>query len=327
MGGVSQLDAHYVNLYVPGCETQPEIPTGDSAMSTNVAGVYITGLFGKSGLLVPTTKELLGSRINDYIFWSVHVHPDGSLYYNDSALAQGGKTNRDIAQPIADLIAAARKARLVSTVWFSIGAGGVSDFANIQAILRSGGKAADNLYANFQAVYALGADGFDLDYEENLTDPVGLISELTIGLNQRMGARLTYCPYYGTSFWIDCLAATYKALRTQPVIGFNLQCYSGGGGNDPRTWTQAIKAAGSLTGVNNPDTFVRPGLAVAGSASMPALTPLQMTQQLNSWGSAGGWIWNSQTVINQQGATKFAISDYATALLNAQGAKASAKAH
>lgn len=296
-------------------------------MNTNVAGVYITGLFGKSGLLVPTTKELLGSRINDYIFWSVHVHPDGSLYYNDSLLAQGGKTNPDIAQPIGDLIAAARKAKLVSTVWFSIGAGGVSDFANIQTILKAGGPVADNLYANFTALYQLGADGFDLDYEENLTDPVGLISELTIGLNQRMGARLTYCPYYDTGFWIDCLAATYKALGTQPVVAFNLQCYSGGGGNDPRTWVQAIQAAGPATGVANPARFVRPGLAVAGSASMPALTPLQMTQQLNHWGAYGGWIWNSANVLNQQSTMKFAISDYATALLNAQGIKASAKAH
>ncbi len=296
-------------------------------MNTNVAGVYITGLFGKSGLLVPTTKELLGSRMNDYIFWSVHVQPDGSLHYNDSPLAKDGKTIPDVAQPIADLIAAARKAKLVGSVWFSIGAGGVSDFANIQTILKTGGKAVDNLYANFQAVYDLGADGFDLDYEENLIDPVGLISQLSVDLNQRMGARLTYCPYYGTSFWIDCLNATYKALKTQPVIAFNLQCYSGGGGNDPRTWTQAIKAAGPVTGVTNPDTFVRPGMAVAGSASMPALTPLQMTQQLNHWDAPGGWIWNSQDVITRQGAMKFAISDYATALLNAQGARAAAKAH
>jgi hypothetical protein len=312
---------------MPGGAPQPVHRTGDFAMNTNVAGVYITGLFGKSGLLVPTTKELLGSRINGYIFWSVHVQPDGSLNYNDSPLAQGGRTHPDVGQPIADLIAAARKAKLVNSVWFSIGAGGVSDFQNIQAILKAGGKAADDLYANFKAVMALGADGFDLDYEENLTDPVGLISQLSAGLHSRMGAKLTYCPYSGTSFWIDCLTATYKALKTQPVIAFNLQCYSGGGGNDPRTWTQAIKAAGSATGVTRPDRFVRPGLAVAGSASMPAMTPIQMTQQLTQWGCAGGWLWNSETVINQQAARKFAISDYATALINAQGARASAEAH
>jgi hypothetical protein len=286
-------------------------------MTTNLAGVYITGLFGTNGLLAQTQSELLASQMNDYIFWSVHVNADASLHYNDVPLASGGTLDPTTGAGIGGIISAARKAGLARNVWFSIGAGGVSDFQNIQAILSAGGALEDELYANLKALMDLGADGFDLDYEEDLSDPVSLISQFTVGLNQRLGAKLTYCPYYGTTMWIDCLTANMTALGSQPVVGFNLQCYSGGGGNDPRTWVSAITAAGASTGVSDAVSFVRPGMAVAGSPSSPALTPAQMTAQLNSWGSPGGWIWNSANVLNSQPSTGDSIADYASAMLAA----------
>lgn len=288
-------------------------------MSTNVAGVYITGLFGKSGLLGPTKSELLASKMNDYIFWSVHVNPDASLHYNDQPLAANGTLNAAIAGPIGDIVTAAKQAGLVQSVWFSIGAGGVSDFQNIQSILKTGGTLEKTLYANFQALMGLGATGFDLDYEEDLADPSALISELTVGLFEKVGARLTYCPYYNEQMWIEALKANMTALGSQPVDAFNLQAYSGGAGNDPRDWVKAIEAAGSATGVTDPQAFVRPGLAVAGSTSSPAYTPSQMTTQLDSWNAPGGWIWNSANVLNAEPKTGDSIADYAQALLATQG--------
>ncbi|WP_300545482.1 hypothetical protein [Maricaulis sp.] len=287
-------------------------------MSTNVAGVYITGLFGQGGLLTPTKTELLNSKMNDYIFWSVHVNADASLHYNNEPLAENGTLNAATAGPIGDIISDAKQAGLVSSVWFSIGAGGVSDFQNIQSILDKGGTLEKTLYANLKALMGLGATGFDLDYEEDLSDPSAFISRFTVGLNQKLGARVTYCPYYGPQMWIDALIANQKALGRQPVKAFNLQCYSGGGGNDPRTWVQAIRDAGRATGVSDPNGFVRPGMAVAGSVSAPALSPSQMTDQLNGWGSPGGWIWNSANVLKNQQSQGYSIPDYAGALLDAQ---------
>ncbi|WP_291842893.1 hypothetical protein [Maricaulis sp.] len=286
-------------------------------MTTNLAGAYITGLFGKSDLLAPTQSELLASRMNDYIFWSVHVNPDGNLHYNDVPLVTNGVLDPTTGAGIGGIISAARKAGLAQNVWFSVGSGGVSDFQNIQSILNRGGANEANLFANFQVLMDLGADGFDLDYEEYLTEPAGLISRFTIELNQRMGAKLTYCPYYGVSMWIDCLKANMTELGSQPVVGFNLQCYAGGASNDPRIWVQEIHRAGSSIGVSNAQAFVRPGMAVAGSPSAPALTPSQMTAQLNTWQSPGGWIWNTANVLNSQSKTGYSITDYASAMLAA----------
>lgn len=59
-----------------------------------------------------------------------------------------------------------------------------------------------------------------------------------------LGFGITFCPYseYYQSFWTNSL----KALNTSnpgAVKWWNLQCYSGGSGNDPASWAKAITDA------------------------------------------------------------------------------------
>jgi hypothetical protein len=262
---------------------------------------------------------MIGSAMTDYIFWSIHVQANGDLHYNNVAICTGGSTVSSIAGPIQSFIKSARASGAVQSVWFSIGAGGVHDFQAIEQIFANPSSAAyANLFANFKALYALGGDGFDFDYEENITDPVGTIATLGAELHNQLGARITYCPYYGESFWIQCLQATLKKAGSQPVEAFRLQCYSGGTGNDPVVWASALAAAGAgSTGVTNPNAFVRPGMAVSGGSSGPALSPSGMASNIRGWGSSGAWIWNTEEALNAQPSTGYSIADYASAILGA----------
>jgi hypothetical protein len=289
-------------------------------MTNKTAGAYITGLFDSSGYVGgPTETAMIGSAMTDYIFWSIHVQTNGDLHYNNVAICSGGSAVPAVAGPIKTFIQSARAKGAVQSVWFSIGAGGVKDFQAIEQILQNpSGPAYTNLFANFQALFALGGDGFDFDYEESISDPIGTISTLGAELHARLGARITYCPYYGESFWIQCLEATLKMAGSQPVEAFRLQCYSGGTGNDPAAWASALARAGaSSTGVSDPSAFVRPGMATSGGSSGPALSPSGMAANITTWASSGAWIWNTEEVLKAQASTGYSIADYASAILSA----------
>jgi len=284
---------------------------------SKTAGAYVTGLFTHHQWTgAPTQAALAASQLTDYVIWSVHVNTQGDLFYNNEHFASGGVVSPSVGPYIKGLIDAGRSAGALQTVWFSIGAGGVSDFQAIEQILASPGSPAyTNLFKNFAAIYALGADGFDFDYEESIKDPVGTIATLGAELHKQLGALITYCPYWNQPFWIQCLEKTLQIVGSQPVKAYRLQCYSGGAGNDPTDWANTLAAAGSSTGVSDAVAFIRPGLAVAGSASYPSYPPSGMTPLFQRWGSSGGWIWNTEEVMKNYSSTGYSIADYAAAIL------------
>jgi hypothetical protein len=285
-------------------------------MPVGSAGAYITGLFDDRGRWQgeATQAAMVGSATADYIFWSIHVDPDGNLNYNDASIVWDGTLNKKVSAPLRDMIADARVNGAAEAVWFSIGSGGVSDYANIQAILTSGDQSKiDNLYGNLALLKGLGADGFDLDYEELLSDASNLIAELTIGLHQKLGAVITYCPFY-EGVWLPALRRVFQILGRQPVQAYNLQCYSGGAFNYPPDWVATLRKNAKSIGVNNPDCFVRPILAVYGYNSMP-YTPREMTRSLEAWQSMGASVWNTSWIsgANAPGC-QYSMSDYAQAV-------------
>lgn len=277
----------------------------------SVAGAYITGLFNNGQWSGQETEDqLLASEMNDYIFWSLHVSPTGDLNYNNVSLAKGGTLNTAVSGPIQAMIQAAA-GQGVSSFYFSIGAGGVSDWQNIETILDNGGDNQKNLFANLAQLVSLGVTGFDFDYEENISNPVGTISATAELLHKTFGSVITFCPYMDQTMWLNALQQIYDDLGTQPVVAYNLQCYSGGAGNDPKDWINTIQQA-SGTGVSNPPGFVRPGLAVATSGSYPNMDPSQMTSWLQQYTLSGAWIWNSEEVVNGR---EYTLGEYASAIL------------
>jgi hypothetical protein len=282
---------------------------------TAVAGAYITGLFDNGSWIGgPTQQALTASPLNQYVLWALHVDASGNLIYNNSPIVTNGALDTAVSDPIKALIDDGRQNGACNSVYFSIGGWGVHDFTNIAAILAAGGAAESNLFGNLQLLIGLGVDGFDFDNEEFLQDPAGVMSDFSTKLFTDLGAHTSYCPYTNETMWIQALQQTYqKCGNVQPVTAMNLQCYAGGGYNDPTGWITTLAAARS-TGVSDAGLFIRPGLAVAGSASSPALDPSQMTSQLQSWKSQGAWLWNSANVMNNLG-LGYTLADYGQALL------------
>jgi len=295
---------------------------------SNIIGAYITGLFDseKSCKSAVTAKGIAESIMTDYIFWSIHVDPKGNLYYNNVKLVTDGVVSSD-AECLKNVVDMGRESGKLERVWLSIGAGGTQDFTNINTILNACGAEKDNLLCNFKVISDyLGVHGFDYDNEDMIGN-VEVIVNLTKVLHDLdKNYRFSFCPYgasqYFAPYWIKCLQGFYSTLKTQPVVGFNLQCYSGGANSDPIGWMKMVNNSGiNTTGVTDANAFIRPGLAVAGSPSNPAYTPSQMTSKLDNWNSLGAWIWHTENVLNFNEGNP-TIADYASAIMEGVSIKA-----
>jgi hypothetical protein len=188
-------------------------------------------------------------------------------------------------------------------VWLTIGAAvdpnnpqGTSTFTNINNILTQGGQLSRTLLMNFSAIVAavggtgVDAVGIDMDYEEG-GNLASIVANVTIALSRHLGpgCPVTFCPFAAKSDWINALQQVYSTLRSQLVVGFNLQTYAGGSGNKPPDWTAAVKAAQN-TGVPDPGNFIWPIVSCDPTAP-PASSPGQATQNLKTWGSRGASLW------------------------------------
>jgi len=258
-------------------------------MATRVS-LYGNGLFNDPpppGL--PYAKQivqLLEAKFTTALLWSIHVHPNGDLYYNDTPLVQNQqfKLSAEFITNVKTLHGGGVKELLIS-----IGAWGTAtDFTNLDASWNSGGS------ANLQTLFStLPITAVDFDYEGDYgPDAQNLIVDLTKKI-AGLKVGVTYCPYTATSFWTGCLQKVYSDMNSQPVRYMNLQCYAGGAGNDPRSWVSAVKSAGA--GITNPGAFIVPGYWVAnGGEGNTCPTALQSTlASLAGSGIDGAFLWNS----------------------------------
>jgi hypothetical protein len=107
------------------------------------------------------------------------------------------------------------------------------------------------------------------------------------------------------------------------VAWFNLQCYSGGTGEDPTVWAASIKQDQQKNGVADPGTFIIPGYAANNQAGDgPGICPNVFTSTLAPYkGKVGGaFVWNSQHIFDDpapcNGKTA-SVQDYAAAITKA----------
>ncbi len=193
----------------------------------------------------------------------------------------------------------------VAQIYASFGGGdAVEDFATLQKIYEANGNSfgGTTLGQNFQALRntfpAVG--GIDMDCEDNYDRPSFVaFCRVLAG----MGFGLTLCPYASEDFWTDALTA---AERSGPgaVKWRNLQCYSGGAGNDPDARAQAVARAlpGSPTG----------GFIVAGCAADegPSQARAQVSGYAGGAGLGGGFIWNMDDILN----SGYRVGDFVSAI-------------
>jgi hypothetical protein len=287
-----------------------------------IIAVYGNGLFGQND---PTTNnaqlaQIKASQFNSVILWSVHVHDNGDLYYNDTPLVTGGTLNP--ALTYMQSYVAALKQR--GQVWWSVGSWGANDFGNIGKLLKTP-QGRETLTSNFGALLkAMPADGIDFDMEESYdAEMQTTIVQFTLLLGRSLKTSATYCPYMDEPFWLNCLADVFAQNGSQVVQRFNLQCYAGGGGNTTAGWYKTLASFSRPLGIASPSTFISPSNWVqpdgGGQVIPPAAICAFFAQTQMRENAGGGFLWNTSEIFGS-GNTAAA---YAQAVVNGLANKCS----
>lgn len=199
----------------------------------------------------------------------------------------------------------------VTKVFASVGGGGadadgkplVRDFESIKAIYDANGKTFANsvLERNFRLFRKVfpAIDGIDMDCEETY-DPDSFVAFCRMLIE--IGFEITFCPYWNQKFWVDALYALRELHLLRYVKWVNLQCYDGGGSNQPDQWAAAI---GDRFGMPPFKDFVVPGLAARfwNNGAWAGDCPGMITQRFSAYPRdllAGGFLWEMDAIIDAE---------------------------
>lgn len=297
---------------------------------TVMNGAYINGL-DTPATNAATVLAAAGTATTDYILFSLTVQETtkGNIYYGlgGDLLASGGTVQSNAAVLLAPVVVAGTTLGKCQRVWLSIGGADSNTFTNITTILTNGGTAATNLINNLVALatslQALSSKivsvGFDMDNEDApISAVVPLITKLYqagLKLTTPVTFPFTFCPFGDQADWNDALAGVYSSLKVQPVVGYNLQTYSGGTGQDPATWastlTTYITKHPNTTGLTTGDGFILP-IVSCDDTAQPTSTPSQITTNLQGWSSTGASFWATAALL--QSTQKYTWAQYAAAI-------------
>ena len=286
-------------------------------------GAYFNGLDanGQQSAL----SNIPGSVTTDYILFSLNVASGTSADINygwnfGCVLARDGKVTPEVGNILAPIVQAGVSKGTCQRVWITIGAAVwenpppehpeyrqmTETFTNIQTILNTGGTLQATLLANFGAlaqafknIPGVKSVGFDMDYEESYTALASVVANVSLAVYNKLQCPITFCPFQQLengqqSPWITALQQVYAMLKTQPVVGFNLQTYAGGSNNNPTQWTAAIKNAKN-TGVGDPAAFIWPIVSCDPDAT-PVTYPEQVAGKLQDWSPKGASLWATQSL-------------------------------
>jgi len=243
-----------------------------TATSTPEAVLYCQGTFSIANPTPAQTQQMLdaaddigNSGFTTVILGQFHVHSDGGIYYNDSALDTVMATLQTIPNRL-------KQAGNVQKVLVTFGPFW-KDYTGIQNNLASFKTTMASLMSS------CGIDGLDWDLEENLDDYTSLLVDLTVWACG-LGCIVTAAPYYDQSFWNSVLEQTTSAGGS--FAWWNLQLY---GGATYAQWADQFPAAFLYPGYANTQgatpSSIQADIANLG-ASYPALT--------------GGFLWRYESI-------------------------------
>ncbi len=286
--------------------------------SYKTIAVYVPGAFYSGENADNIINNLRSSKFNTVIAWAFHVSAQGDIT-NQGNLVQNGKYvgNKKWAERLEKL---KQNPSSVNRLLFSIWSG---DFINIKNLIFPNGTdtpqigPGTTLYESFNALKQAipSVDGIDFD-DESLYDKPTIVAFSR--MLSTLGYQVTFCPYTEMIFWVDCLSEIYTNTPSV-VTGFNLQCYNGGGENDPKDWVQAIKE--NMNNGFDAEGFVYPGAGInwngATRRNNPG-TPEQIESDFKSWNSEyslpGGFIWNYDDI-----ESSYTPKQFAEAMINGIG--------
>ena len=272
---------------------------------------YFNGLFTGGPIYKKsstTINDLKTSGFNTVIAWLVHINKNGDLNLNmEFLLAQDGQyvgqsTWPNFQNDITDL---KQSPTSVSRFELSLGSSEGGTFESVTHLVNLQGTGPDSiLYKNFAALKKAipEIDAINYDDEHNYqVDSTVKLSAMLSGL----GFKVTLCPYENESFWTDVASQT-NSQKPDTIDSVYLQCYAGGGGNNPCNW--------NFSGIP-----VYSGLwCKHGNDCAAGNSPDEVENQLNDWKNqcniTGGWMWLYDDMLNCTEA-----SQYASAIKNVFG--------
>jgi hypothetical protein len=248
------------------------------AAAPNAASAAQSGVFGGGPLYINAAShitELKNSGFMEVIVWNIAVSSTGDMNFNgefpvcSNGAYTGASTHSDFAGNMSSL-----KQGSVKRVTFSVGSSNVGDFQHIRDLINAQGTGSTSiLYRNFQALKAAipSLDCIDLD-DENCYDTATMVKFCVMLGN--LGYKVALDPYTNSGFWTT-VASQVNAQRGGTIDSVHLQCYSGGGNNNPCSW--------NFGGIP-----VYPGVD---SGNGSANTQTLMTNWKNQCQISGGWMW------------------------------------
>jgi hypothetical protein len=269
------------------------------AAGANTLHAAVSGVFGGGPLYINAANkinELKNAGFEEVIVWNIMVKANGDLNFNGEFLiCSNGSYVGDALHPDFAGNMAILKQGTVKRVTFSVGSSNFGDWQNIRNLVNAQGTGSTSiLYRNFQAlkkaIPALDAIDFD---DENSYDQSSMI-KFSVMLGS-LGYKVALCPYTNASFWTS-VASQVNSQRPGTIDTIHLQCYDGGGGNDPCSWDFG-------------DIPVYPGVWNRDSAST---VQSKMTNWRQECGVSGGWMWLYDQFIGN-------ASSYANAINNGIG--------
>jgi hypothetical protein len=271
-----------------------------AAPAAGRSAIFGGGPFYQDGQAVMNT--LRSSGFTTVILWSIHVHSNGDLYYNDTLIVAGGQYVGDSGWP-SRLRTLKQSPTSVNRIEVSVGAWGTGDWEAIDNLItRDGTGSGTILYRNFAALRnATGADAINNDDESHYE--VDSTVKFARMANAMGYARFTLAPYTNVGYW----QGVTNNLGTL-VDRVYLQAYAGGAGNNPASWSQSLGRT------------VEPGLwSRHGGSCTEGNTPAQVQSQMRSWHSSagipGGFMWLYDDI--KRCSSSGTAADYARAINSA----------
>jgi hypothetical protein len=265
-----------------------------------------------------------------------HIDALGNLGINDTMITNNGIYigNPDWPGQLQQLLKG--PGTTITTLEASIGGWGVQDFENVKTIYQKNNKSLEGtllqktfgtFFTKFPAIRLI-----DMDME-NTYDQDSFVAFCRMLI--KIGFGITFCPYDQSqqSFWTNSLAALNKS-NPGAVKWWNLQCYAGGEGNDPKSWADAISKA--IPGFNTKGFILASDWSRfldkeqwEWNGDCPPTMQTMLAQYAKEPSVSGAFLWNIDQILNYAADQKIkpdpqpcgvvGMTDYVAAMKKALG--------
>ena len=267
-------------------------------VSINISLFAGSGIYGGGPIYKNRSysiNELKNSGFTYVVVWTIHIDANGTLNFNaEFPLVQNGSyigaaSYPNFASDIASLKVAPTS---ITRVEFCLSAWGSSTFANIKNLIASQGTGSTSiLYRNFLALKNTFPNVDAIGFDDESTYDAGSATSFAVMLAD-LGFKVALVPYTASSFWTS-VATNTNNQRPGTIDRVDLQCYSGGAGNNPCSW-------------NFGTVPVSAGLWDAEK------TTSQVTTQLTTWKNQcnikSGFMWLYDDFDNTSGTAQYAAA-------------------